>query len=448
MKKTVALLLVLFTTLAVMIGCTKPEAESEKTTVDKRPEVSVKKTEEKPTQPIEIVYWHTLTDHHEDALLSRISDFNASQDTYIVVAEQQPYSEMSTKLLQAVSTGVGPDLVGMFPSDAAGYIEAGYLYDFSEFINDPEIGIPNYKERYPQGVRDQVSFGDETKVYLFPDSCATGEVLYYNKTMFDALGLSEPKTWTALENCAKTIHKKYGIPGFGSDSITDTYQTLIMQAGSEYIDTEKREMAIDREIGIEKLNWFANGCKEGYFRLVGEDFYFSNPFGSQAIGMYIGSSAGLGYVYAAIPEEGNEGYFEFGVCPIPQEGPVKYISNWSGGYACLSRDTDHARGVYEFIKFLTSVERGVEIVLTNPGNMPLYTDISEDPRVIEYIKTDPATKAMIDQFQYLGYLPCISGAQSVRTEIDKMVNQVSLGVMDAEIAFDAMLEACKVLLNE
>lgn len=447
MKKTLALLLVFLMAFAVMTGCAKQAAPANPAATQAGDKADVP-AGEAATGPIKIVYWHTLTDHHEETLLKCVGDFNASQDKYIVVAEQQPYSEMNTKLLQAVSNGVGPDVVGLFPTDAAQYVEAGYLYDFAEFINDPEIGIPNYKERYPQGVRDQVSFGDDTRVFLFPDTCATGEVLYYNKTMFDELGLTEPKTWTELENCAKAIYEKYGVAGFGSDSITDTYQTLIMQAGSSYIDPEAREMAIDREIGIEKLNWFANGCKAGYFRLVGEDFYFSNPFGSQAVGMYIGSSAGLGYVYAAIPEEGSAGYFEFGVCPIPQEGPVKYISNWSGGYACLSTDAAHARGTYEFVKFLTSVERGVESVLSNPGNMPLYTDISEDPRVIEYIETDPATKAMIEQYQYLGYLPCISGSQSVRTEIDKMVQTVALNVADAETAFDAMVEACRILLND
>jgi len=448
MKKTLALVLVLMMVFA-LVGCAKTEAPAAPAEDKAEAAAPADKAEAAaPAEPIEIVYWHTMTDHHEEALLSRIADFNASQDKYIVVAEQQPYSEMNTKLLQAVSNGVGPDMVGMFPSDAAGYLEAGYLYDFAEFINDPEIGIPDYTTRYPQGVRDQVSFGDETKAYLFPDTCATGEVLYYNKTMLDELGMDVPTTWSDIEKVSKAIYEKYGVPGFGSDSITDTYQTLIMQAGSEYIDVEKREMAIDREIGLEKLNWFANGCKEGYFRLVGEDFYFSNPFGSQAVGMYIGSSAGLGYVLPVIPPEGEEGHFEFGVAPVPQEGPVKYISNWSGGYACLSKDADHARGVYEFVKFLTSVERGVEIVLTNPGNMPLYSDINEDPRVIEYIETDPATKAMIEQFEYLGYLPCISGAQSVRTELDKMVNQVALGVMEAEPAFDAMLDACKALLNE
>ena len=42
-----------------------------------------------------------------------------------------------------------------------------------------------------------------------------------------------------------------------------------------------------------KLNWFADLVKSGDFRLVGEDVFFSGPFGSQAVASYIGSSAGV-----------------------------------------------------------------------------------------------------------------------------------------------------------
>lgn len=110
-------------------------------------------------------------------------------------------------------------------------------------------------------------------IYVFPCTTA-GEVLFYNKTMFDKYGLEAPKTWTELAECSKIIHEKEGIPGFGTDSLVDTYQCLIMQAGSGYID-EDGNYAIDETIAKEKLNWFADLVKSGDFRLVGEDVFFS-----------------------------------------------------------------------------------------------------------------------------------------------------------------------------
>ena len=86
----------------------------------------------------QIVLWHTYTDAHEEALLKVVDSFNASQDEYEVVAEQQPYSEFDAKLMQAVRNGTGPDMVTMFPSDAINYMEENLLVDLAPYINDPQ----------------------------------------------------------------------------------------------------------------------------------------------------------------------------------------------------------------------------------------------------------------------------------------------------------------------
>lgn len=398
-----------------------------------------------PAEKIQITTWTTLSDNHLEAYQKIIADFNASQDKYEVVALQQPWAEYDAKLLQAVSTGTAPDFVEMFPSEAINYIKDGYLYDLSGFINDPEIGIPNFTENVLPGVFQGINQWGLDKIYLIPNGM-TGEVLFYNKTMLDELGLTPPTTWAEVESVSKAIYEKYGIPGFGTDSITDTYQTLVMQAGSSYIDPETKTMAIDREIGIEKLNWFANGVKEGYFRLVGEDVYFSNPFGSQAVGMYIGSSAGVSYVYSAIPAEGEAGHFELGATTVPQEGSVKYISNWSYGDVCLSKDEEHARGFYEFEKYFISTKVSVEWAKAF-GNAPVYRDAIADPDFVEFASSNIAIKALTDELEFAGFLPSIYGTDTVRTEIDKMVQSVALGVSDAETAFDAFIQASNTALQ-
>ncbi len=440
MKKLVALLLSVALLCSGLVACKQTDGTSTPTT---DPVVTA---ESGAADAIEVVLWHTLTDHHQAALESIIADFNASQSAYVVVAEQQPYSEFDAKLLQAVSSGSGPDFVTMFPSDAINYITDGYLYDMTAFVNDPEIGIPDLKEQTASGLYAEITQWGDDAVYLIPVLYGS-EVLYYNKTMFDALGLSVPQTWTELEACAKAIYEAYGIAGFGTDSITDSYQGWIMQAGSGYIDTENKQMAIDRDIAIEKLNWFANGVKEGYFRLVGEDYYFSNPFGSQAVGMYVGAAAGIDYVYAAVPAEGEEGHFEVGCSPIPQEGPDKYISSWGTTYVCLSRDEAHARGVFTFLKYLTEKDTLVGWA-TVFGSAPARKEAIEDPAYVAYAETNIAAKALIDEYDYIGFLPSIPGSATVRTEIDKLVQTVALGLSDADTAYDAFIAACNAALKD
>ena len=57
------------------------------------------------------------------------------------------------------------------------------------------------------------------------------------------------------------------------------------------------------------------------------------------------------------------------------------------------------------------------------------------------LQTDAAIKALTEEIDYTGMLPSIPGAADVRTEIDKMVQNVSLGLSDVDTAYDAFITA-------
>ena len=446
MKKIIALILAVLMLTVCFAGCGSQNSTSTETTEGSTEGTTAAETSEAPAEAVEIVLWHTLTDHHQEALNEIIAGFNASQSEYVVVAEQQPYSEYDAKLLQAVSSGSGPDFVTMFASDAINYMTDGYLYPFTEFINDSEIGWPEFKDQVASGLYAEITQWGGEEIYMIPSTFGS-EVLYYNKTMFDALGLEVPTTWSEVEECAKAIYNEYGIAGFGTDSITDSFQGWIKQAGSDYIDVENKQIAIDHDIAIEKLNWFADGVKEGYFRLVGEDYYFSNPFGSQAVGMYIGAAAGVDYALSAIPAEGEDGHFEMGCAPLPQEGPVNYVSSWGSTYVCLSQDAEHARGVYKFLRYMTQEETIVDWAISF-GATPAYKDAINSDEFQSYAETNVAVHALVQEYDYINSLPSILGASTVRTEIDKMVQSVALGLSDAETAYSNFVTAANAALND
>ena len=73
-----------------------------------------------PAEAVKVVLWHTLTDHHQAALDKIIADFNASQTEYVVVAEQQPYSEFDAKLLADLHCEDGPENTDVTDNGEAG----------------------------------------------------------------------------------------------------------------------------------------------------------------------------------------------------------------------------------------------------------------------------------------------------------------------------------------
>ncbi|MDR2259223.1 MAG: extracellular solute-binding protein, partial [Treponema sp.] len=369
----------------------------------------------------QIVVWHTYSDHHTQALDKIIGNFNASQDRFTVTAQPQPLTDYYPKLMQAVRNGTGPDFAALFPSEAINYIPDGLLVDMRTYLNDPEIGIPNFKERISPGLYSELTQWDQGAIYLFP-ALTTGEVLFYNKTLYDELGLKVPATWKQLEENSRIIYQKKGIPGFGTDSIIDTYQCLIIQNGSEYINPNSRTVGFNNNIGLEQLTWFANGVKEGIFRLVGEDQYFSNPFGSGVVGSYIGSSAGVDFVRGAVADK-----FEFACVPIPQtEGGKPYISSWGGGYAIFKSTEEKHRGAYEFLKYMTQPEVLAAWAIAF-GGVPVYSDALNTPEFQAYQRENIAVKALADEVGIIGFLPSVRGSSSVRQYVDRMIQSASTG---------------------
>lgn len=393
------------------------------------------------TGPVEVTLWHTYTEHHNDFLNEMIDEFNASQSEVKVIAVQQPYQDYDANLIQAVRNGVGPDICSRFATNIADYIEDDLLVDFAPYINDSEIGIPNFKENLSGDLYGELTQWGEGAIYGIPN-IVTSEVLYYNKTLFEELNLEVPKTWEELENVSRVIYEKTGKPGFGTDSAIDTFQGLLVQNGSGYIDASTKSMVIDEDVALEQLTWLADCIQEGIFRLPGDDYYLSGPFTSGAVASYIGSSAGVGYATQ------NDGAFEVGAAPIPQaDENHPYISSWGGAYVCFKSTSEKEEAAYKFLKWFTSTDNAAEWAI-HFGAIPAYKDAMETEEFQAYKDTNIAVNALYEEYNAVNWLNSINGSASVRTAIDKMISEVCLTGADAKTAYDTMIQTANAELNQ
>ena len=379
-------------------------------------------------RPIEIVIWNTWSDFHVEEFQKRLDDFNSKHPDIKVIQQPQPLANYEAKVMQAVREGQGPDIINAFPTLVANFISDGLVVNLSQYIDDPEIGIPGFKESLHAAAYETITQWDGN-VYLLP-LALYGEVLYYNKTLFENLELETPKTWLELEESARKIFEATGKPAFGFDSEIDGFQVLISQNGSGYLNPETMTVEYNNPIAVEQLAWFCGLVEEGVFRLVGEDVYFSNPFGSQAVASYIGSPAGYGFVDLAV-----NGQFDFDVAPIPQTGVVDYVSDWGNGYIIFTSDEAHQRAAFEFLKYMQTPE-----VLASwssaYGVVPAYQEAIQQPAFQEYLALNAAMKAASEQLHRTGYLPAVPGTAALRSVIGKAVAAVCGNMMSAQEALN------------
>ena len=420
MKKLIQITLALIMALS-FVGCSKDSGKTD--------------------GPVEVTLWHTYTEHHNDFINQMIDEFNNSQTEVKVIAVQQPYQDYDANLLQAIRNGVGPDICSRFATNVADYIADDLLVDFGPYLADKKIGIANFKDNLAGDLYGEITQWNDGAVYMIP-IIITSEVLFYNKTLFDQYNLSVPTTWEELETVSRTLYEKTGKPGFGTDSAIDTFQGLLVQNGSGYIDTKNKKMAINDKVAVDQLTWFSNCIKEGIFRLPGDDYYLSGPFCSGAVASYIGSSAGVGYATQ------NNGAFEVAAAPIPQaDSQHPYISSWGGGYVCFKSTDERAEAAYKFLKWFSQAENAAEWAV-HFGALPAYKDAMEQQVFKDYIETNIAIKALYQQKDAVNWLNSINGSAGVRTAIDKMISEACFNNVEPLKAYNDMIASANNELNQ
>ena len=391
-----------------------------------------------------VTLWHTFTKGQKDMIDTIAYEFNAQSAEYYVAVESFPSRDFESKVRTAVVNGEGPDIIFHYSSEAANYVdgdnpENNLIVDLGKYISDPEIGIADWETSMDQVLLDETKgFADGLTHYV--TLVRTGPILFYNKTILDELGLKVPTTWTELAETAKTIsEKKPGVYGYAADSLTDMMPSLIMQNGSEYIDIHAKEAKIDNQITLDALNWYGKGVQDGYFMAAPTVDYYSNDMNNQLVAMYIGSCAGIPYLY---PTENN---WELGLAAMPQEGSERWYPAWNRGAFVFKSNETQEKGAYLFIKFFIQPENDLRFVQSVIALSPYYA-VQQLDGYKELVAANPALQALESCLPDAGFLPLVNGASVVRTQLQSLAQMAGDPANNENIA--ALLTEATATCND
>lgn len=177
---------------------------------------------ETPTSPDGVVTVNWWSWNPGDEKGQRLAEaFNAEHSDIKLVYTQQEYTDYTSALKLAMSSGTGPDVLGL----QAG----GFLTQYAEFLEDlapyeeAEYGA-SWQERYYGSALEQLQRDDQTLALPFFVSAAG--YLWYNKTIFDEHGVQPPATYNDWVQVAQELSSK-GVTPF-IHGAKDAWQNLDM----------------------------------------------------------------------------------------------------------------------------------------------------------------------------------------------------------------------------
>ena len=398
---------------------------------------------------VTIVFYHTMSATNLQPVLNdAIARFNELYPNITIEHKQVgDYDAVRNQIKTELTVGGQPNIAYCYPDHVALYnvakavvpldaliestVEVTRADGTTEIMGLTQAQIDNFIEGFYNEGR---AFGDD-KMYTMPFSKST-EVLYYNKTFFEANGLSVPTTWDEMEALCQKI--KTLVPNstpLGYDSEANWFITMCEQYNSPYTSATKVDgtnFLFNNETNwafVERFaSWYANGwvtTKE----LSGG--YTSDAFkkAEGEIGksyMSIGSSAGATH---QAPDAVNGDYpFEVGIAPIPQidNNNRKVISQ--GPSVCIFQQ-ENEQEVYAswlFVKFLTTDLVFQASFSEASGYVPVIKNVNEDEIYQEFIgdangfKTGIAAlsaKVCLEQADAYYVSPAFNGSSTARDEV-------------------------------
>ncbi|MFD1466532.1 ABC transporter substrate-binding protein [Lapidilactobacillus mulanensis] len=288
-----------------------------------------------------------------EVIESIISDYNKSQDKVTVKHSYQPWGDIWTKSLSAITAGNPPDVIVQDIMSVSQRAEAQQSVDISRYLD-----AGTKKQFYPQ-LWETTQYQEGT--YGLPFNTDT-QVIFYNKQIFKEAGLTEadlPTTWAELEAVGRQLdvkkNKTYSRVGFYPlwNLGAEVWALNADNGTSWFNDNEK--IKINTKNKVAALQWILDQQKHyGKSTINRLEAEFgsgvSDPFLSGTVAM---RAQNLNY-YTSLKENASKD-FEFGVIQLPEFKSGSGHWSWGGGFTVeVPKGAKHVKESAEFIQYLTS----------------------------------------------------------------------------------------------
>jgi multiple sugar transport system substrate-binding protein len=394
MKKTVALLILVFLTVCGLFATGEKEVS---------------------TGPIEVNFWYFHKGNEATMMENVIAKYNASQDKYKVVGFSVPDNQ---KYLVAMASDESPDIIEISDSRIPSYVDSGLL------VNLTELGTRN---GYDFSIFDEVAVNNNSvdgDMYAMPISSVVIQ-MYYNKDILASIGETEPPATMeelydmAIKATTLDSNGNIDILGYPLFPLASARQELIYAFGgawtaednktptanaSEVIDSLNMNVAYRKRYDINKVQAFvATGNTNRY---TVQDIFFVGKQLFRFDGAWLANQ---------IAE--NNPDLNYGVALVPGTNAnpeLRGVSRYENSSLSIPVGAKAKEGAYDFIDWFT--HEGVKDFLLEIGSLPANNTLFDDsdlrasnpafPSFMDALKTGNGLSApkMADSAQYISLI--------------------------------------------
>ena len=352
-----------------------------------------------------ITFWHSNSGILGEALDELVEKFNTTvgkeKNIKVVSIYQGKASDVLTKVKAVSQSGNVNEYPSLVQLDATGVVDMAsnkdllYAEDlFKANGDDLSFLLEQAKE----------SMMYKNKMIALPFNAST-ILYYYNKTLFYECGISQIKTLDDLINVASKLTRKDEsgkVVRYAISAVPTTYEMCAFigsQNGGSYLtDMENGHQGFATKTVFKEegtLKSFLEKWEELYKTggLKNSTSGVTTEFISGQTASMLASTSNLTTVLSGI-----DGRFELGVSflPMVNENATGGVNLGGGALFTFNSHEATQRGVYEFMRFLTSAENQLYWHIET-GYLPVNKDTYTLKEYIEHCNKNPLFKVASDQ---------------------------------------------------
>lgn len=335
-----------------------------------------------------------------------------------------PWGSAHDKLLTAVASKKGPDVLQMGTTWMPEFAGAGALHELSEDLEaNPELAAANFFE----GTVTSTQL--DGKTYAVPWLAET-RVLFYRTDVLESVGYDKaPSTWDELLDASRKLTERgkdmYGI-GLDPKEPTLTFM-FARQNGSELIADGQAQF--DQPVFAETIAYLNEYFVNGYAPVdLGLDT--SQTFGGDGmVPMFISGPWMIKAIQDEIPE--IEGKWATAVLPSKENN----MSSLGGSNLTVFNFSQQKEEAVKFLAFLSRPENQLAW-MEQTGELPASMEAWEDPRLAD----DPNVSVIGEQLKSAEPMPLVGAWDNISQNFMQTFEQIYRAGAD----IDSQLEGFNV----
>lgn len=357
----------------------------------------------------EVRFWHALRGSRGEALHRLVEDYNRNHPGPRIVAifkgAEQPggndYAALNRALLESLALGQPPDLAQVYENWTPQLLEIGALAPLDGFFEGPDGLTAGDQQDFVTVFRQANLFQGRLVTLPFNKSIY---VLYYNRPLFEKLGLSPPQSYQALGETARIIHAKTGLPGLVAEPTVDLFgHYLVAHGGSFVVDNRA---VFGGPLGEQGMSFWARLASE-HSSVFAPDA--SERFGRGQAGMYIETTSKLASLERHLPG--------LGVAPLPR-GSASAVQAAGTNLAIFARATPAAqKAAWGFVRWVTSPEITSRWA-TETGYLPVRLSAIQSADYKAFLKQHPNYAVGLSELSNAVVQPRTPAWESIRGILD------------------------------